>query len=223
MAPAERSCWHICRAARRWGLPLLTDDTCWLLAINLDGGTWRQNVGAVRDACGQLGVVPAVERSRSGTGAHVWFFFDEPVPGAAGPPVRAARLDGRDGTLPDLGMASYDRLSRARDTLPKGGFGNLIAQPLQHGPRRQGNTVFLDEKLDGAGHGPLRRRGNRRPRLDALLLAMPVAWKGTVVQYAGRGGSSTTTWNAELPVLRRMFAKRPKAYRTLGHELAQPV
>ena len=47
---------------RRWGSPLLTDDTCWLLAINLDGGTWRQNVGAVRDACGQLGVVPAVER-----------------------------------------------------------------------------------------------------------------------------------------------------------------
>ena len=60
-------------------------------------------------------------------------------------------------------------------------------------------------------------------RLDALLLAMPVAWKGTVVQYAGRGGLVYDYVDAELPVLRRMFAKRPKAYRTLGYQLAQRV
>jgi len=67
------------------------------------------------------------------------------------------------------------------------------------------------------------------PRLDTLLLAMPIAWKGTVVQYAGRlhrthpGKHDATVYDyvdAELPVLRRMFAKRLKAYRTLGYELA---
>lgn len=68
------------------------------------------------------------------------------------------------------------------------------------------------------------------PRLDALLLAMPVAWKGTVVQYAGRlhrshaGKSRAVVYDyvdAEVPVLRRMFAKRLRAYRTLGYELAE--
>jgi hypothetical protein len=55
--------------------PLLSDDTCWLLAIDLDGGAWRGDVAALRETCGQLGVLPAVERSRSGEGAHIWFFF----------------------------------------------------------------------------------------------------------------------------------------------------
>ncbi|HEX2702965.1 MAG TPA: DEAD/DEAH box helicase family protein, partial [Solirubrobacteraceae bacterium] len=67
------------------------------------------------------------------------------------------------------------------------------------------------------------------PRLDTLLLAMPIAWKGTVVQYAGRlhrehpGKQAALVHDyvdAELPVLRRMFAKRLRAYRTLGYELS---
>ena len=68
------------------------------------------------------------------------------------------------------------------------------------------------------------------PCLDALLLAMPIAWKGTVVQYAGRlhrahlGKQDVLIYDyvdAELPVLRRMFAKRLRAYRSLGYELAE--
>jgi hypothetical protein len=59
--------------------PLLADDTCRLLAIDLDGHTWREDVAAIREACGEFDVLPAVERSRSGQGAHVWFFFSEAV------------------------------------------------------------------------------------------------------------------------------------------------
>ncbi len=60
--------------------------------------------------------------------------------------------------------------------------------------------------------------------------AMPIAWRGTVIQYAGRlhrahpGNQDVLVYDyvdAELPVLRRMFAKRPRAYRSLGYELAE--
>jgi hypothetical protein len=44
-----------------------------------------------------------------------------------------------------LSMASYDRLFPNQDTMPKGGFGNLIALPLQHGVRERGNSVFVDK------------------------------------------------------------------------------
>jgi hypothetical protein len=56
--------------------PLLADDTCWLLAIDLDGERWQDDGGAVRQVCLELGLTPAVERSRSGAGAHLWFFFE---------------------------------------------------------------------------------------------------------------------------------------------------
>ena len=65
-------------------------------------------------------------------------------------------------------------------------------------------------------------------RLDTLLLAMPIAWKGTVVQYAGRlhrphpGKHDALVYDyvdAEVPVLRRMFAKRLKTYNALGYTL----
>ena len=60
--------------------PLLADETCWLLAIDLDGETWPADVQALRRASAGLELAPAVERSRSGDGAHAWFFFASPVP-----------------------------------------------------------------------------------------------------------------------------------------------
>ena len=47
---------------------------------------------------------------------------------------------------PDLGLDSYDRFFPNQDTLPHGGFGNLIALPLQKHRRGDGNSVFLDER-----------------------------------------------------------------------------
>jgi|ERR1035441_533734 hypothetical protein len=128
--------------------PLLADDTCWLLAIDLDGGSWRTDVAALREACGELGVLPAVERSRSGDGAHVWFFFSAPVPAALARRFGLMLLTDAMGRCSTLGMASYDRLFPSQDTLPKGGFGNLIALPLQYEARRHGNSLFLDEQLE---------------------------------------------------------------------------
>jgi superfamily II DNA or RNA helicase len=128
--------------------PLLEDDTCWLLAIDLDHRSWRADVAAVREACREFDVVPAVERSRSGDGAHVWFFFTAPVGAAVARRFGLMLLTEAMARSPTLGMASYDRLFPSQDTLAKRGFGNLIALPLQRDAREHGNTLFLDERLE---------------------------------------------------------------------------
>lgn len=128
--------------------PLLADDTCHLLAIDLDGHAWREDVTAIREACGEIDVQLAVERSRSGQGAHVWFFFSEAVSAASARRFGLMLLTDAMSRSPTLAMDSYDRLFPSQDVLPKGGFGNLIALPLQRGARRAGNTLFLDEQLE---------------------------------------------------------------------------
>jgi len=62
--------------------PLLDDETCWFLAADFDKSTWREDVTAFIETCNRVAVPALVERSRSGNGAHVWFFFSSPVPAA---------------------------------------------------------------------------------------------------------------------------------------------
>jgi hypothetical protein len=87
-------------------------------------------------------LAPLVERSRSGNGAHVWFFFSEPVAAAAARKMGCHLITETMAERHELGMDSYDRLFPSQDTMPRGGFGNLIALPLQDGPRRDGNSIF---------------------------------------------------------------------------------
>ena len=128
--------------------PLLADDSCRLLAIDLDGDSWRADVKLLIDVCRSLGVEPAVERSRSGNGAHVWFFFTDPVSAGNARRLGFAILTGAMARGAAVGVESYDRLFPSQDVLPTGGFGNLIALPLQRNARQHGNTVFLDDELN---------------------------------------------------------------------------
>ena len=127
--------------------PLLQDETCFFLAVDFDKAGWREDATAFLEACRRLNLPAALERSRSGRGAHVWFFFEEAIPAALarrlGSHVLTETMEGR----PDIGLDSYDRLFPNQDTMPQGGFGNLIALPLQKGPRKQDNSVFLDDHL----------------------------------------------------------------------------
>jgi hypothetical protein len=59
--------------------PLLTDDTCHLLAVDFDEADWREDALAFAQAGRSLGVPVALEISRSGNGAHAWVFFDRRV------------------------------------------------------------------------------------------------------------------------------------------------
>ncbi len=125
--------------------PLLLDDTCWFLAVDFDKKSWVIDAAAFAATCRRFQVPLAVERSRSGNGAHVWIFFDHPVSAADARRLGCALLTRTMENRHEIGLDSYDRLFPNQDTLPKGGFGNLIALPLQKRPREQGNSVFLDE------------------------------------------------------------------------------
>jgi superfamily II DNA or RNA helicase/very-short-patch-repair endonuclease len=127
--------------------PMLQDETCFFLAMDFDKQSWRDDAGAFCDTCRRLNVPAAFERSRSGNGAHVWIFFDQAIPATLARKLGSHILTETMERRPDIGLTSYDRLFPNQDTLPKGGFGNLIALPLQKRPRESGNTVFLDENL----------------------------------------------------------------------------
>ncbi len=131
--------------------PMLPDDTCRFLAADFDKASWRRDAGAFLEACRSKEVPAALERSRSGNGAHVWIFFAEPVPAALARRLGAHMVTEAMERNPDIGFASYDRFFPSQDTVPVGGFGNLIALPLQGGPRENGNSVFLDDGF--APHG----------------------------------------------------------------------
>ena len=125
--------------------PMLADDSCWFLAADFDEGEWRRDVRAFADTCRRNGVAAAVERSRSGNGAHAWIFFAQAVPAALARRLGAFLLTETMETVPDIGFKSYDRFFPSQDTMPAGGFGNLIALPLQGLARVSGNSLFIDE------------------------------------------------------------------------------
>ena len=127
--------------------PLLPDETCWFLAADFDKENWAADALAMLETCRAKGVPAALERSRSGNGGHVWIFFSEPVPARTARQLGAAMLTETMERRPEIGFASYDRFFPSQDTMPVGGFGNLIALPLQRRARELGNSVFIDKDL----------------------------------------------------------------------------
>ena len=124
--------------------PMLLDETCYFLAIDFDGENWQDDTGAFLETCRRLDLPAALERSRSGNGGHVWIFFEQAIPASLARRLGSCLLTETMERRPEIGFGSYDRLFPNQDTLPKGGFGNLIALPLQKSARQRGNTVFLD-------------------------------------------------------------------------------
>lgn len=134
--------WHVMGV-----YPLLEDETCWFLAADFDGSSWQEDVAAFTETCRVAGLPAAIERSRSGNGAHAWFFFSAPVAANVARRMGCYLITETMMRRHELSMDSYDRLFPNQDTMPRGGFGNLIALPLQHEPRRRGNSVFVDERF----------------------------------------------------------------------------
>jgi superfamily II DNA or RNA helicase len=127
--------------------PLLKDDLCYFLAIDFDGVGWREDACAFIRSCRGLNIPSALEISRSGNGAHAWIFFTEYVPAREARMLGAALISHTCERTRQLSLSSYDRFFPNQDMMPKGGFGNLIALPLQKAPREQGRSVFVDDDL----------------------------------------------------------------------------
>ena len=126
--------------------PLLRDETCFFLAADLDKAQWQEDAQAILETCRRMNLAAALERSRSGNGGHIWLFFEQAVPASLARKLGAHLLTETMECRPGIGLDSYDRFFPNQDTLPQGGFGNLIALPLQKRPRLFDNSVFLDDR-----------------------------------------------------------------------------
>ena len=111
--------------------PLLFDDTCSFLAVDFDDESWIEDAQAFIAACREVDVPTALERSRSGNGWHVWLFFSEPVAASEARHLGTLLLTRTMNWRPEIGFKSYDRLFPSQDAMAAGGFGKLIALPLQ--------------------------------------------------------------------------------------------
>ena len=127
--------------------PLLQDETCPFLSIDFDEENWRADVQMVAQTCRSNGIPCSVEISRSGNGAHLWIFFSESVNAAKARALGSAILTLAMKEHAGLSFKSYDRMFPNQDTMPRGGFGNLIALPLQVSASRHGGSLFVDEQL----------------------------------------------------------------------------
>jgi len=127
--------------------PLLVDNRCHFLAIDFDDANWREDARAVLQTCLDNALPAALEISRSGEGAHLWLFFANATLARDARRLGAALISATCARTRQLALKSYDRLFPNQDTMPKGGFGNLIALPLQKEPRDLGRSVFVDANL----------------------------------------------------------------------------
>jgi superfamily II DNA or RNA helicase len=124
--------------------PLLPGNTCHFVVADFDGPTAMLDALAYVKAARASAVPAALEISQSGRGAHVWIFFAGVVPATTARAVGTALLHEAMVLRGSMDLRSYDRLFPNQDVLPEGGFGNLIAAPLQGRRRRDGLTTFLD-------------------------------------------------------------------------------
>jgi len=160
--------------------PMLLDETCWFLVVDFDKETWTEDSRTYLKACWAINVPAVLERSRSGNGGHIWIFFSESIPAKLARQLGAFMMTQAMEARPEMGFDSYDRFFPSQDTLPKGGFGNLIALPLQKKPREKGNSLFVDGNFN-----PYPDQWNFLSAIKRMTLAQA---QSVVDQAAYRGG-----------------------------------
>lgn len=166
--------------------PLLKDNSCWFLACDFDKDGWQLDALAFLEVCSRYGVPAYLERSRSGNGGHVWIFFAASVSAVQARQLGMRLLRQTMDARGDMDLGSYDRFFPNQDFMPRGGFGNLIAAPLQKKCRALGNSEFVDASTPELKAWPDQwafLSGVRRlspAQVEELLEALPTVTVGTV-------------------------------------------
>tara|TARA_Y100001935_G_C17300648_1_gene508989 strand:- start:852 stop:2864 length:2013 start_codon:yes stop_codon:yes gene_type:complete len=117
------------------------------LAADFDKDTWQEDILAFKKSANSLGVDVGIERSRSGNGGHAWIFFDEEIAAFKARQLGTLIISTALIEYPSLSLESFDRLFPSQDYMPSGGFGNLIALPLQRNARDYSNSLFVDDNF----------------------------------------------------------------------------
>lgn len=130
------------------GLYVLRDDsTTSVLVMDFDKNGWQDAVSAIRTVAKSRGLQASVERSRSGNGGHIWFFFERPISAKLARDFGSALITEAMRRTKTVKFDAYDRMFPAQTTIPEGRFGNLISLPFQGKAQREGNSVFVDEQF----------------------------------------------------------------------------
>ncbi len=109
--------------------PLRQDGKCHFLAIDFDKDGWQEDVSTLREVCTAFAVPAAIERSRSGHGAHTWFFLAEPVAASPARKFGSALLTCAMNERHQIKLKSYHRFFPHQDTKPNANGGRRFASP----------------------------------------------------------------------------------------------
>lgn len=148
--------------------PLLLDNCCNFLAFDFDSHKknfenteksdaavndnsnsekWKNDVRAVCITCGEYSIFHSVEISRSGNGAHLWIFFSEKIKAKTARQFGSLILQASMLKNHSISFETFDRMFPNQDEIPNGGYGNLIALPLQDRAVKEKHSVFTDESF----------------------------------------------------------------------------
>ncbi len=132
--------------------PMLEDETCYFLVFDFDDkkneNDIKEDVLAFANICDKYNVPISIERSRSGHGYHIWIFFENNIKALTARKMGSLLLSKTMEIRDNLKINSFDRMFPNQDTMPKGGYGNLIMLPFQNEPMKCNNTVFLDRNFN---------------------------------------------------------------------------